>query len=115
MEDEDLGVEVEDVEVEGSNPITKFPKYAPLCKDKTKVSKYTDKSKLALHIPLLLDKIVFEGPCLGRVPLLKLEDWDLADTKKFPHRVINQLMHCIVHTTTEMTMLESRKWLKGVD
>jgi len=30
IDDEDLGVEVEDVEVEGSNPITKFSEYVPL-------------------------------------------------------------------------------------
>lgn len=108
-------MEVEDVEVEGSDPITKFPEYVPPCKGKTKVPKDTDERKIALHIPLLLDEIVFEGLHLALVPLLKLEDWDLADTKKFPHLVTDQLMHHIVHTTTRMTMLEPQKWLKDVD
>lgn len=87
MDDEDLGVDVEDIEVEGSDPITKLPEYVPLRKGKTKVPKDIDESKAALHIPLLPDEIIFEGPRLGWVPLLKLEDWDLANTKKFPHLV----------------------------
>lgn len=115
MDDEDLGVEVEDVELEGSNPITKFPEYIPPCKGKTKVWKDIDERKVTLHIPLLLDEIVSEGPRLGRVSLLKLEVWDLADTKKLLHLVTEQLMHRIVHTTTRMTALEPRKWIKGVD
>ena len=46
---------------------------------------------------------------------MELEDWDLADTEKFPHLAIKQLMHCVVHTTTRMTALELGKWLKGVE
>lgn len=87
MDDEDMEVEVEHVEVKGSNPITKFPEYIPPCKGKTKVSKDIDERKVALHIPLLLDEIFFKGQCLGWFPLLKLEDWDFADTEKFPHLV----------------------------
>jgi len=73
MDDEDLGVEVEEVEVEGSDPITKFPKYIPLCKGKTKVPKDIDERKVTLHTHILSEEIVFEGLFLGRVPLLKLE------------------------------------------
>lgn len=72
MDDEDLGVEVEEVEVKGSDPITKLPEYIPLCKGKTKVPKDINASKVTLHIPLLPDEIVFEGLRLGRVLLLKL-------------------------------------------
>jgi len=74
MDDEDFGVEVEEVEVKGSNPITKLPEYIPPHKGRTKVPKDINKIKVALHTPLLWDEIVFEGPCLGWVPLLKLED-----------------------------------------
>ena len=48
MDDEDLGVEVEEVEVHGANPITKLPQYVPLCKGKTKVPKKIDESKVPL-------------------------------------------------------------------
>lgn len=73
MDDEDLRVEVEDVEVEGFDPITKFLEYVPPCKGETKVLKEIDERKVALHIPLLLDEIFFEEPHLGWVSLLKLE------------------------------------------
>lgn len=74
MDDEDIVMGTEDVEVERSDPISKLPEYIPLCRGKTKVSKDIDESKVTLHTPLLLEKIVFEGLHLGHVPLLKLED-----------------------------------------
>lgn len=101
--DEDVGVEVEEVEVEGYVPITRLLEYVPPCRGKTKVLKDIDESKVTLHTPLLPNEIVFEGPCLGWFPLLKLEDWDLVDIDKFPHLATYQLMHHVVHTTTEMT------------
>jgi len=73
------------------------------------VPKDIDESRVSLYIPLLPNKIVFEGPCLGWVLLLKMEDLDLADTGKFPHLVTDQLVHYVVHTTTRMTALESQK------
>ena len=104
---------MEEVEVQGFDPITKFPKYIPSHKGKTKVPKDIDKSKVSLHTPLLSDEIVFEGPRLGQVPLLKLQDWDIDDHEKFLHFVTEQLMCCVVDTTTGMTALEPRKWLRG--
>lgn len=78
MDDEDVGVDVEEVEARGANPITWLPEYVPLRKGKAKVLKYIDERKTPLQTPLLPDEIVFEGPRLAQVPLLKLEDWDLA-------------------------------------
>lgn len=75
MDDEDVGVETEDVEIEGSHPITKLPEYVPPRIGKNKVPKDIDESKVTLHTPLLLDQIVFEGTHLRHVPLVKLEDW----------------------------------------
>jgi len=72
----------------------------------TKVPKYIDESKTPLQTPLLSDKIVFDGPRLARVPLLKLADWDLADHEKFPHLATEQLMHRIIDTNTRMTGFE---------
>lgn len=74
-----------------------------------------DESKVTLHTPLLPEKIVFEGLRLGRLPLLKLEDWDLADTERFPHLEMDQLMHHVFQKTTGMTVLEAQKWLRGMD
>ena len=44
-----------------------------------------------------------------------IEDWDLADHENFTHLATEQLMRRIIDTTTGMTALEPRKWLKGVD
>jgi len=74
MDDEDIVVETKDIEIEGLDPISKLPEYIPLHGGKMKVPKNIDESKVTLHTPLLPDQIVFEGPCLGCVPLLKLED-----------------------------------------
>ena len=62
MDDEDLGIDVEEVEVQGVDPITQLPEYIPPCKGKTKVPKDIDKGKVPLQTPLLPDEIVFEGP-----------------------------------------------------
>lgn len=106
MDDEDVVMEREDVKIVGSDPITKFPEYVPPCKGNAKVPKDIDESKITLHTPLLLNKIVFEGPCLGHVPLLKLEDWDLANTEWFPHLATDQLMHSVFHKSTGVTVFE---------
>ena len=81
MDDEDLGIDTEDIEVEGFDPITKFPEYVPPCRGKAKVPKEIDESKATLYTPLLPDKIVFGGLNLVWILMLKLEDWDLADTE----------------------------------
>lgn len=96
MNDEDVGVEVEEVETHGADPITRLLEYIPLCNPKTKVSKDIDKSKTPLQTPLLPNEIFFDGLHLARVLLLKLEDWDLANHKNFPHLETEQLMRRII-------------------
>jgi len=58
MEEEDSDMGVEEIDVEGSNPISKFPQYIPLHRCKTKVLKYIDESKV--NIPLLPNKIILK-------------------------------------------------------
>jgi len=65
MDDEDVGIDVEEVEAQGFHHITWLPEYVPPRKGKTKVPKDIDESKVPLQTPLLLDEIVFEGLCLG--------------------------------------------------
>lgn len=48
MNDEDLGIDVEEVEVQGDDPITRLPKYVPPCEGKTKVPKDIDERKVPL-------------------------------------------------------------------
>ena len=115
MDVTDVAVKVEEVETQGVDPITRLLEYVPLCEPKTKVSRDINESKTPLQTPLLLAKIVFDRLCLARVPLLKLEDWDLADNEKFPHLATKQLMHCIIDTNSAMTALELWRWLRGVD
>lgn len=74
-----------------------------------------DESKVMLHTPLLPDKISFHRPCLACIPLLKLEDWDLADTEHFPHLVTDQFMHHVFYKDIGVTTMEPRKWIKEVD
>ena len=64
---------------------TKMPAYVPSQKGKTKVLKGLDETKSSLQTLLLPDGIVFERTHLGHVPTMKFEDWDLADSGKFPH------------------------------
>lgn len=101
MDDEDIVVEMEDVGVEGSDPISKLLEYIPPCRGKVKAPKDIYESKVTLYIPLLPEKIVFEGPHLGHVPFLKLEDWDLVDIEHFPHLVTDQLMYHVFHKIVE--------------
>lgn len=106
---------VENVDVEGSDPISKLPEYIHSHRGKMKVLKDIDESKVTLHTPLLPDQIVFEGPRLGHIPLLKLEDLDLDDAKCFPHLAMDQLMHRVFYKDSGVTTLDPRKWVKGVD
>jgi len=65
MDDEDVGVDMEEVEAQGADPITRLPNYTHSCKGKTKVPNDIDERKVPLQTPLLLDEIVFEGPHSG--------------------------------------------------
>lgn len=74
MDDEDVGVDLEEVEAQGVDPITQLPEYVPPQKGKAKVSKDINESNTPLQTPLLSDEKFFEGPRLVQVPLLKLYD-----------------------------------------
>lgn len=91
----------------------KLREYVPPRKGKTKIPKDMDTMKSALHMPLLPDGITFEGSHLGHVPTVKFEDWDLANSEKFPHletvNLMKQNMEGLV------IMLELRNWLHNVE
>jgi len=115
MDEEDSDVGVEDIDVEGFDPISKLSKYIPPHRGKIKVPNDIDESKVTPHTLFLPYKIIFEGLHLDRAPHLKLEDWDLADMENFPHLMIDQLMHHVFYKDSGVTKMESRKWVKGVD
>jgi len=50
---------VEDIDVEGSDPISKVPEYIPLLRGKTKFLKDIDGTKVTLHTPLLPNQFIF--------------------------------------------------------
>ena len=85
MDEEDIDMGVEDVDIEGSDPISKLLDEIPPCRGKKNVPKEIDENKVTLHTPLLPENIVFDGPRLRCVPHLKLEDWDFTDMERFPH------------------------------
>ena len=74
MDDEDVGMEVEEAEAQGVHPITQLSEYVPLCKPKSKVPKDVNENRTPLQTPLLPDEIVFDGLQLARVSILNLED-----------------------------------------
>jgi len=79
------------------------------------VPKDIDESKSTLQTPLLPDDIVFEGPHLWQVHVLKFKDWDLTDHEKFPHLVTEYLMCQLIDTTAGTIELVPWTWLKGVE
>ncbi len=99
-------------DIQPTRSTKKLPAYVPPWKGKTKVPKDLDETKSSLQILLLPDGIVFEGTHLGRVPTMKFEDWDLVEWEKFPHLETRNLMK--KSTEGVVTMLEPRKWLRGV-
>ena len=81
-----------EVATQGADPITRLLEYVPPHKGKAKVSKDIDESRSSLQTSLLPNDIVFEGPHLGWVLVLKFEYWDLADSEKFSRLETENLM-----------------------
>jgi len=115
LDAEELCDGVEELDIDKGNPITKILAYIPLWKGKTKVTKDPDLGKFTISMPLLLEEVVFEGALLACILVLKLEYWDLADDKKFPHFTTNKYMTKLYYEETRVTKLEPMKWVKGVE
>lgn len=79
------------------------------------IMKDPDEGKFMLNKPMLLKKIMFEGSRMARVPLLKLEDWDLVDTEWFPHLATNNFMQRVFYRDSDVTALELVKWICGIE
>lgn len=100
-EDEYQGVE--EVDGEEIDPISRILEYNPPQKGKTKVTKDPDPGKFWVDTPLLLEQVTFEGPKFAYIPLLKMEDWDLADHEKFLHLATHKYMKNIYYDETRVT------------
>jgi len=116
----DLGQEelhdgFEELDAYEGDPITRLPAYIHPWKGKVKVTRDPDSGKFAISMRLLLEEVVFECVLLLRIPVLKLEDWDLPIHEKFPHFPTNKCMTKIYYEVIRFTRLELMKWVKGVE
>lgn len=73
---------------------------------------YSEKVTIATH--LLLEQVPFEGLWLARIPLLKIEDWNLGDHARFPHLVTDKNMRRVYYEKSCVTALEIEEWVHGV-
>jgi len=94
------------INAEGSEPISKLPKYIPPCKGKVKVTKNLEVEKFIIHTPMLPETITFDGLHLAWVPLSKMEDWDLADCERFPHIATENYMKQLYYKDSSVIALE---------
>jgi len=106
---------MEDIVAEDTKPITKLPRYIPLRKGKAKITKDPDSEKFTISTPLLPEHVPFEGPRHARIPLLKMEDWDLEDRTNFPNLVIDNFMKHVHYEETGVTVLEMEEWVCDVE
>lgn len=109
------GQGIEDINVEGMELLTKFPDYIGPCKGKSKVTKDPDSNKFFISMPLLQEQVPFEIPCLARIPLLNVEDWDLVDHERFPHLATTNYMKCAYYPDSGVTELEIVEWIHRVE
>lgn len=109
------GEGTKDINDEGIAPITKFPNYIPPCKGNAKVTKDPDSNKFVISTPLLLEEVPFEGLHLARIPLLKMEDLDLANHDRFPHLVTANYVKHIYYVDSGVIVLEMVEWIRRVE
>lgn len=84
------------------------PKYMPPSKGKAKVPTNLDEVDNKLIISSLPKGVPIESSMVGYILAMKFEDWDLADTTKFPHLGTGALMEQTVAGT--VTTLQPNEW-----
>lgn len=100
------------MDVDEEKLITRIPMCLPPRKGKAKVRKDLGLGKFTMPALLFPEEVVFEGALLARIPVLKLEDWDLSNHEKFLHFTTNKYMTKIYYEETGVTRLEPMKWVK---
>jgi len=106
---------IEDIDAEGVKPMIRLPKYIPSQNGKAQVMKDSDTKNFTVSTPMLPKQVPFEVPRLARIPLLKMEDWDLVDHAKFPHLAMDKYMWKVYYEETGVTTLETREWVRSVE
>lgn len=74
-----------------------------------------DSEKLTIFMRLLLKQAPFEGLWLARIPLLKMEYWDLVDHARFPYLETYKYMRRVYYVESGVTTLEIEEWVYGVE
>ena len=80
-----------------------------------KVTKDLDSEKFTISTPLLSEQVRFEGPQLTRIPLLKMEDWELADNARFSHLEMDKYRRRVYYAESGVTTLEMEEWAYEVE
>lgn len=106
---------IEDFHVEGVDHMLRLPNYIPPWKGKNKVTKDPDIGKFLVSTTLLPEQVVFEGPRLAGILLLKMEDWYLAGHTNYPHLKTHKYMKKIYYEDTGITIFEPMKWFHSVE
>lgn len=74
-----------------------------------------DNAKFMVSMPLLLEKVVFEGTLLDHIPKLKMEDWESGDHQKFPQLAPTKYLSKVYYEESKVTRLEPVKWVVGFE
>lgn len=83
IHDNEEEAKMSQIETEGAKIPSVLPPYFPLRKLGSKPVKDPKAMKFITFTPLLLEKVPFEGKVLGKVPQLKMKDWDFNDRSKY--------------------------------
>ena len=62
---------------------------------------------------LILEDVLVEGDMFAKIPLLKMEDWDLADQEKFPELSPSMYLENIPYDDG-MVRVEPKSWALGL-
>lgn len=115
MDPMDLGEEelhggIEELDAKEFEPITRLPKYIPPRKPTTKVPKYPNNVKFMVSTLLLPENVLFQGPLLGQILNLKMEDFYHV---KFPQLAPSKYLKEVYYEDVSITCLELVNWVVG--
>lgn len=106
---------IEDIDAKVLEPMTRLPKYISPQKGKAKVTEDPNTKNFTISMPLLPEQDPFKGLQLTRIPLIKMEDLDLAYDSNFPHLATEKYIRRVYYEETSVTMLETEEWVYSVE
>jgi len=93
----------------------RLPKYIPPWKGNAKLTNDPNIKKFIVSMPLFPEHAPFEVPRLMRIPLLKMEDWDITGHTKFPNLGMEKYMHKIYYEEMGVITFELMEWVHGAE